>query len=120
MVYSLPGSSVQRILQARVLEWVAILFSRGSPPPRDRTWVEPGSPELQVDSFLSEPLGKPLIFFFFFLIFIKASLIRGYIFFFNSFIWLHWVFSCGMRYLHLHHVGSFVAGHRLVSCGERS
>ena len=27
---SLPGSSVQRILQARILEWVAIPFSRGS------------------------------------------------------------------------------------------
>ena len=25
-----PGSSVHRILQARILEWVAILFSRGS------------------------------------------------------------------------------------------
>ena len=26
---SLPGSSVQGILQARVLEWIAIIFSRG-------------------------------------------------------------------------------------------
>ena len=30
MDYSLPGSSVHGILQARILEWVAILFSRGS------------------------------------------------------------------------------------------
>jgi len=29
MDYSLPGSSVQGILQARILEWVAIPFSRG-------------------------------------------------------------------------------------------
>ena len=29
MDYSLPGSSVHGILQARTLEWVAILFSRG-------------------------------------------------------------------------------------------
>ena len=36
---SLPGSSVHGILQARTLEWVAIAFSVGSPPPRDRTWV---------------------------------------------------------------------------------
>ena len=36
---SLPGSSVHRIFQARVLEWVAISFSRGSSQPRDRTWV---------------------------------------------------------------------------------
>ena len=36
---SLPGSSVQGIFQATVLEWVALSFSRGSSPPRDRTWV---------------------------------------------------------------------------------
>ena len=33
------GSSAHGILQARVLEWVAISFSRGSSPPRDRTQV---------------------------------------------------------------------------------
>ena len=33
MDYSLPGSSVHWILQARILEWVAISFSRGSPNP---------------------------------------------------------------------------------------
>ena len=32
---SLPGSSVHGIFQARVLEWVAISFSRGSSQPRD-------------------------------------------------------------------------------------
>ena len=37
--YSLPGSSVHGILQARILEWVIISFSRGSSPPRDQTWV---------------------------------------------------------------------------------
>ena len=36
---NLPGSSVHRILQARILEWVAISFSRGSSRPRDRTQV---------------------------------------------------------------------------------
>ena len=36
---SSSGSSVHWILQARVLEWVAIPFSRGSPWPRDRTQV---------------------------------------------------------------------------------
>ena len=36
---SLPGSSVHGILQARILEWVAISFSRGSSPPRDWTQV---------------------------------------------------------------------------------
>ena len=32
-----PGSSVHRIFQARILEWVAISFSRGSSQPRQRT-----------------------------------------------------------------------------------
>ena len=32
-----PGSSVRGILQARILEWVAISFSRGSSPPRGQT-----------------------------------------------------------------------------------
>ena len=35
----LPGSSVHGILQARILEWAAISFSRGSPQPRNRTVV---------------------------------------------------------------------------------
>ena len=34
-----PGSSVHGIFQARVLEWVAIAFSRGSSQPRDPDWV---------------------------------------------------------------------------------
>ena len=34
-----PGSSVHGILQARILEWVAISFSRGSSQPRDWTQV---------------------------------------------------------------------------------
>ena len=33
------GSSVYGILQARILEWVAISFSRGSSQPMDQTWV---------------------------------------------------------------------------------
>ena len=36
---SLPGFSVHAILQARILEWVTISFSRGSSQPRDWTWV---------------------------------------------------------------------------------
>ena len=34
-----PGSSVRGIFQARILEWVAISWSRGSSPPRDRTRI---------------------------------------------------------------------------------
>ena len=36
---SLIGSSVQGILQARILNWVAISFSRGSSWSKDQTWV---------------------------------------------------------------------------------
>ena len=35
----LPGSSVHGILQARILEWVAIPFPRGSSQPRDRIQI---------------------------------------------------------------------------------
>ena len=47
--------TVYGILQARILEWVALPFSRGSSQPR----VEPRSPALQVDSLPVEPQGKP-------------------------------------------------------------
>ena len=39
MECSPAASSVHGISQARILEWVAISFSRGSSQPRDRTWV---------------------------------------------------------------------------------
>ena len=39
MGYSPPGSSAHRIFQARILEWVAMPFSRGSSKPRDQTHV---------------------------------------------------------------------------------
>ena len=39
VLYSPPGSSVPRILQAKIVEWVAISFSRGSSQPRDWTCV---------------------------------------------------------------------------------
>ena len=50
-----PGSSLQGIFQARMLEWVDISFSRGSSNPG----TELTSPALQVDSLLPEPPGKP-------------------------------------------------------------
>ena len=39
MDYSLPGSSAYGILQARILEWVAISYSRESSYLRDQTQV---------------------------------------------------------------------------------
>ena len=44
------------ILQARILEWVAMLASRGS----SQAGIKPKSPGLQVDSLPPEPLGKPM------------------------------------------------------------
>ena len=38
-LHELSSSSVHGISQARILEWVAICFSRGSSQPRDWTWV---------------------------------------------------------------------------------
>ena len=52
---SLPSSSVHGILQARILECVAISFSRGS----SRPGIKPRSPALQTDVLTSEPPGKP-------------------------------------------------------------
>ena len=34
-----PGASVHEILQARILEWVAISYSRGSSPAKDQTCI---------------------------------------------------------------------------------
>ena len=53
MDYSLSGSSVHGILQARILEWVAI--------DRPNPGIKPGSPALQADSLPSEPPGKPIM-----------------------------------------------------------
>ena len=39
MDYSPPGFSVHGVLQARILEWVATAFSRGSSQPRDQTHI---------------------------------------------------------------------------------
>ena len=43
------------ILQAKILEWVAFSFSRGSSQPRDRTLVS----HIAADSLSAEPQGKP-------------------------------------------------------------
>ena len=50
------GSSAHGISQARILEWVAISFSRGSSQPRDRTYIFC----LAGGFFTTEPPGKPL------------------------------------------------------------
>ena len=51
-----PGSSIHGILQARILEWVAIPFSSDLPDPG----IKPRSLALQADSLLSEPLRQQI------------------------------------------------------------
>ena len=53
--YSLPGSSVHRILQAKMLEWIAMCSSRGS----SQRGIKFRSVTLQADSLPSEPSRKP-------------------------------------------------------------
>ena len=52
-----PGPSVHGILQARILEWVAMPSSRDLPHPG----MEPRSPATQADTLPSESPGKPLL-----------------------------------------------------------
>ena len=68
---SLPGSSDHVISQARILEWIAIFFSRGSSRPRDQTYIS-----CIADVFFTiEPLGKPHIYMylFFFSVFLPIQ-----------------------------------------------
>ena len=53
---NLPGSPVHVIFQARILEWVAIFFSRGSSWLREWTHISHLTGEL----FATEPPGKSL------------------------------------------------------------
>ena len=75
---SLPSSSVHGISQARILEWVAIFFSRGYSWPRGQIWVScmagRWTPAFQVDSLLTELWGKPLMYphFYTHLLFLSA------------------------------------------------
>ena len=56
---SRPGSSVHGILQARILEWIAIPSSRGSSQSR----IKPGFPAMKTDSLPSEPPGNEIVQF---------------------------------------------------------
>ena len=59
---SLPGSSIHGIFQARLLEWVAISFSRGSSRPRDQTQgSNPGLPHCTQTLYCLSHQGSPRI-----------------------------------------------------------
>ena len=62
----LPGSSLHGILQATVLEWVAISFSRGSFQPRDQTRVSctvgrflPSEPSIEGATYHYDTIREP-------------------------------------------------------------
>ena len=57
MDFSLPGSSIHGLFQVRVLEWIAISFSRVSSRPRGSN---PGLPHCRQTTLPSEPPGKPM------------------------------------------------------------
>ena len=54
-----PGSSVHRILQARILEWVVMPSSRGSSQPRDQTRISLSLQNWQAGSLALYLLGSP-------------------------------------------------------------
>ena len=56
-----PDSSVHEILQARILEWVAMRLQGNLGNPRIES-TSPVSPALQVDSLHTEPPGKPSMY----------------------------------------------------------
>ena len=59
MYCSPPGSSVHGILQAGMLEWVAMPSARGCFQPKVRTRISCVSWDWQADYFPLAPLGKP-------------------------------------------------------------
>ena len=62
--------SVHGILQARILEWVAMPSSRGSSQPMDQTHISYISPALTVRLFTTASPGKPIYIYMYMCIFI--------------------------------------------------
>ena len=60
---SSPGSSVHGIFQTRILEWVAISSSGGSPQPRDWNYISWGSC-IAGKLFTTEPQGKAPVMYY--------------------------------------------------------
>ena len=90
---SLWSSSVPGILQARILKWVVISFSRGSSRPRNQTWVSYIAGRFFTDWAMRETLQKSFrspggwllttsfFFFFFFLRRSQFSVLNDYFLF---------------------------------------
>ena len=123
-----PGSSVYGILQARILEWVAIFSSRGS----SDTKLEPRPPALLLllllllsrfsrvrllDSF-KNPIFLLSFNLFHISLFINSIYIISTMFWdFEDFFKIHWFICIESQLWHvgalLQHMGSFVVAHRL-------
>ena len=83
-----PSPSVRGILQARILEWNAISFSRGSSGSRDRTWVS-----CMAGSLSSESPGKPflhILSYILFKMFLKSIQLKKY---FKTLVQCLWLLS---------------------------
>ena len=106
---SLPGSSVRGILQARILEWVAMPSSRGSSRPRDPTHIFYGSCIAGV-FFTTEPPGSPVYFLtalnsLYFLLVFQLVLV---------FFWIYlqvciYICSCGTIRISDRHLPNFIS-----------
>ena len=87
---SLLGSSVNRIFQARTLEWVAKPSSRGSSWPRDLIYISC----IAGSFFTAEPLGKPTYIYMyihtFIYIYIIHTWLNGWIIEEGSLIFTEW------------------------------
>ena len=92
-------------MEARILKWVVILFSRVLPNPG----IEPRSPTLQVDSLPAEPPGKPHPRF---LIFHLLKILGNFLPFFPCYAFLqcssfyqcsfsspHWILLCSVSWV---------------------
>ena len=75
MDYSPPGSSIHGVFQARVLEWVAISFSRGSSQPSDRTRVSSNCRQMFYP--LSHQGTHFVDVHYIFIPYLKSCLVRG-------------------------------------------
>ena len=89
-----PGSSVHGILQARILEWVAMPSSRGSSQLRDQTWISYVYLHWQVGSLPLVPPGKSLKKYLFSTI---SSVVSSAVNFYDS-LCTSWAESCKLHF----------------------
>ena len=100
MDYSLPGSSAHGISQARVLQWVAISFSRGSSQPRDWTLVSHIVGRRFTASTTREVLIMLRHIYIYPQIYISTHIVSSISIFVES-CYHKWMLICQMLFLHL-------------------